>query len=41
MGRDLKEGAQESKEARGPWCCSRLVGARSHGKDLGFDSDRS
>lgn len=39
MGRDLKEGVQESKEARRPWC-SRSVGARGHGKDLGFDPDR-
>lgn len=37
VGRDLKEEAQESKEARGPWG-SRLVGVRGHGKDLGFDS---
>lgn len=40
MGRDLKEGVQESKEAKRLWC-NRSVGAGSHGKDLGFDSDRS
>lgn len=40
LPKHLNKWAEESKEARGPWC-GRSFGARSHDKGLGFDSDTS